>query len=218
MSRVLEFLSFYNTIRCIGITCYASLGVTNSEFFQFPWPPNVTYEWCMNHARQRQQRGPQGRLSETTEGQRPPPDQDASMPSNYKNTAQHVAQVKTHSHSELCASIAGWQTEWGPAATWGKNFHCSLTHAQEKGRRTTDEFFAHCEDHVCKGRVILCDLQLLAHHPNKGPMQMKDMYIQMYDLMSLVLTEVIFFEVKLEEYAPAVPLSKVSEVQYYHTI
>ncbi|KAG0708407.1 hypothetical protein DFH29DRAFT_870940 [Suillus ampliporus] len=171
-----------------------------------------------NRARQQQQRGPQVRLSETAEGRTPPPDQDVSMLLSYKNTPQCVAQIKIHSLSELCASIAEWQTEWGPAATWGKNFHCSLTHAQEKGRRTTDEFFAHCEDHVCKGRAILRDLQLLAHHPNKGPTQMKDMYIQMYDLMSLVLTEVVFFEVKLEEYAPAVPLSKVSEVRYYHTI
>ncbi|KAG1727281.1 uncharacterized protein EDB91DRAFT_1061224 [Suillus paluster] len=134
------------------------------------------------------------------------------MPSNYRNTPQCVGQIKTHALSELHTSIPGWQTEWGPAATWGKKIHHLLTHAQEKERRTTDKFFAHCEDHVCKGRAIPHDLQLLAHHPNKGPMQMKDMYIQMYGLMSLVLTKVIFFEVKFKEYAPAVPLSKVSKV------
>ncbi|KAG2054955.1 hypothetical protein BDR06DRAFT_883270, partial [Suillus hirtellus] len=69
------------------------------------------------------------------------------------------------------------------------------------------------------GRAILHDLQLLAHHPlSKAPKQVKDMYIQIYELLSVVLMEVFFFELKLDEYAPAVPLSKLSEVQYYHSI
>lgn len=90
---------------------------------------------------------------------------------------------------------------------------------QEKGRRATDEFFSQCEDHVREGRAILRDLQLLAYHlPNKGSKQVKDTYIQIYDLLSAVLMEVFFFELKLDEYAPAVPLSKLSEVRYYHSI
>lgn len=121
--------------------------------------------------------------------------------------------------SDIRTSIAGWQTEWGPAATWAKNFHHTLSRVQEKGRRATDEFFSQCEDHVREGRAILRDLQLLAHHPpNKGSKQVKDTYIQIYDLLSAVLMEVFFFELKLDEYAPAVPLSKLSEVRYYHSI
>lgn len=112
--------------------------------------------------------------------------------------------------SDIRTSIAGWQTEWGPAATWAKNFHHTLSRVQEKGRRATDEFFSQCEDHVREGRAILRDLQLLAHHPpNKGSKQVKDTYIQIYDLLSAVLMEVFFFELKLDEYAPAVPLSKL---------
>jgi hypothetical protein len=89
---------------------------------------------------------------------------------------------------------------------------------QEKGRSATDDFFSQCEDHVREGRLILCDIQLLAHHPDRSQKQMKDMYIQICDLLPVVLTEVVFFEVKLDEYAPAVPFSKVSEVRYYHGI
>lgn len=62
--------------------------------------------------------------------------------------------------------------------------------------------------------MILCDLQLLAHHPpNKGPKQVRGAYIQIYDLLSAALTEVVFFELKLDEYAPAVPFSRLSEVR-----
>ncbi|KAI6021071.1 hypothetical protein EDC04DRAFT_2607345 [Pisolithus marmoratus] len=38
---------------------------------------------------------------------------------------------------------------------------------------------------------------------------------EIFDLLEVVLLEVKFFEVKLDEYAPAVPYSKVSDARYY---
>ncbi|KAI6101305.1 hypothetical protein F5141DRAFT_1066044 [Pisolithus sp. B1] len=38
---------------------------------------------------------------------------------------------------------------------------------------------------------------------------------RIFDLLGAVLAEVKFFEVKLDEYAPAVPYSKVSDARYY---
>ncbi|KAG1848952.1 hypothetical protein DFJ58DRAFT_729711 [Suillus subalutaceus] len=136
----------------------------------------------------------QAPLSDASEGR-------ASSPDGDDVSCDDISAKAPSSLSELRASIAGWQTEWGPATTWAKNFHQSLTRTQEKGRRAVDEFFSRCEDHVGEGRTILHNLRFLAHHPpNKGPKQVKDLYIQ------------------LDKYAPAVPFTKVSEVRCYSRI
>ncbi|KAI6098186.1 hypothetical protein F5141DRAFT_1010960 [Pisolithus sp. B1] len=45
-----------------------------------------------------------------------------------------------------------------------------------------------------------------------------DLYKQVFDLLTSVLTELCFFEVKLDDYAPISPLSRVSESSYYFTV
>ncbi|KAG1829628.1 hypothetical protein EV424DRAFT_1535646 [Suillus variegatus] len=183
----------------------------------------TSYDLLDGRARKRQQKDLQAPISEASDRRasspESSPDQDDDTRHHISTTAQLKAPMSLSNISDIRTSIAGWQTEWGPAATWAKNFHHTLSRVQEKGRRATDKFFSQCEDHVREGRAILCDLQLLAHHPpNKGSKQVKDTYIQIYDLLSAVLMEVFFFELKLDEYAPAVPLSKLSEVRYYHSI
>lgn len=45
-----------------------------------------------------------------------------------------------------------------------------------------------------------------------------DLYEQVFDLLTSLLTELRFFEVKLDDYAPISPLSQISEARYYFTV
>ena len=48
--------------------------------------------------------------------------------------------------------------------------------------------------------------------------KVSDSYEQVFDLLTSLLTELRFFEVKLDEYAPVFPLFWVSEARYYFTV
>ncbi|KAI6011942.1 hypothetical protein BKA83DRAFT_4131273 [Pisolithus microcarpus] len=91
---------------------------------------------------------------------------------------------------ELWLSIDEWKLDWGPESRWLKKFDKSLRKACKKGlvaSTTCSQQWGH---------------QL-------------DTCLQIFDLLEVVLAEVKFFEVKLDEYAPAVPYSKVLDARYY---
>ncbi|KAI6167584.1 hypothetical protein EDD17DRAFT_1718664 [Pisolithus thermaeus] len=115
--------------------------------------------------------------------------------------------------------IADWKSEWGMESTWPKKFHEQLKYAQGRGRLATDAFFSQCEAHVEDGRRLLW---LLRSTTRKGfggmGRKVADLYEQVFDLLTSVLTELRFFEVKLDDYAPISPLSRVSESRYYFTV
>ena len=48
--------------------------------------------------------------------------------------------------------------------------------------------------------------------------KVSDLYEQVFDLLTSLLTELRFFEVKLDEYVPVFPLSRISETRYYFTV
>jgi len=48
--------------------------------------------------------------------------------------------------------------------------------------------------------------------------KVSDLYEQVFDLLTTLLAELRFFEVKLDEYAPVFPLSRISEACYYFTV
>ena len=47
------------------------------------------------------------------------------------------------------------------------------------------------------------------------PHEIRDLFLQGYEMVVAVTSEVKFVEVKLDEYAPAVPLIKLSNVRSY---
>ncbi|KIJ58805.1 hypothetical protein HYDPIDRAFT_51702, partial [Hydnomerulius pinastri MD-312] len=112
-------------------------------------------------------------------------------------------------------AISKWQTEWEPEAEWDRNFNIALRRAQEKAWRGTDKFFRGCESHAREGRSLLRQLQRVAQTLGAGRIpreHLVDKYLQVFDLIVVLMSEVKFFEVKLHEYAPSIPLSKVSEI------
>lgn len=88
--------------------------------------------------------------------------------------------------------------------------------AREEGRAALDSFFESCERHAKLGRTFLSDLKnvsLVSHIRN--PDEIRDFFLQTYEMVLAVASEVKFFEVKLDEFAPAVAMTKVSDVRYY---
>ncbi|KAI6096540.1 hypothetical protein EDD16DRAFT_1500188, partial [Pisolithus croceorrhizus] len=109
-----------------------------------------------------------------------------------------------------------WKSDWGPESVWLKKFDESLRKAREKGLASTNRFFTECKVHAREGRRFLCLLQQFANTTcsmQRG--RQLDTYLQIFDLLEVVLSEVRFFEIKLDEYAPAVPYSQVSDARYY---
>ncbi|KAG2122393.1 hypothetical protein BD769DRAFT_1316860, partial [Suillus cothurnatus] len=78
-----------------------------------------------------------------------------------------------------------------------------------------DDFFSLCNTHAQAGQEILYDLRYLANANCRCRRVRRDRFIQLYDMLEMVLPEVKFFEVKLDEYAPSIPSSRLSSVHYY---
>ncbi|KAI5988577.1 hypothetical protein EDD15DRAFT_2198942 [Pisolithus albus] len=115
--------------------------------------------------------------------------------------------------------IADWHSEWGAESTWPKKFHEELKHVQGRGRLASEAFFSECEAHVEDGRRLLCLLRSITRKGFRGTgYKVVDSYEQVFDLLTSLLTELRFFEVKLDEYAPISPLSRISEARHYFTM
>ncbi|KAG2112412.1 hypothetical protein DEU56DRAFT_919876 [Suillus clintonianus] len=126
-----------------------------------------------------------------------------------------TGKIKLQNIQDLQVSICEWQYDWGPANIWEKTFNEKLRLAQDRGNCAVSRFFDQCEQHTSDGRALLADLKRVAYAPCSNGKQARDRCIHIYNLVFDVLSEVKFFEVKLDEYAPAVPLSRLSSTRYY---
>ncbi|KAL4066598.1 hypothetical protein J3A83DRAFT_4077345, partial [Scleroderma citrinum] len=108
---------------------------------------------------------------------------------------------------ELHIAIHDWHTEWKPKADWDLNFNLALHQAREKRWGSVDQFFNECETHACIGCCLICGLRQLD--------KLCDTFLQIFDLLITVVSEVKFFKVKLHEYVPSNPLSTCSNVHMY---
>ncbi|KAI6004704.1 hypothetical protein EDD15DRAFT_2359449 [Pisolithus albus] len=115
--------------------------------------------------------------------------------------------------------ITDWRSEWGAESTWPKKFHEQLKRAQGGGRLATDAFFSECEAHVEEGRQLVSLLRSITRRGFRGTgYKVVDSYEQVFDMLTSLITELRFFEVKLDDYAPIFPLSRVSEARCYFTV
>lgn len=105
-----------------------------------------------------------------------------------------------------------WTRNWGPESLWEHEFGYELAAAawEENGR---DKLLSRLERHTIDGRSILTDLKALGSIPtNVHPAVIRDIFLQGYDLVIMTLSEVKFFEVKLDELAPVIPAAKISNI------
>ncbi|KAG2342579.1 hypothetical protein BDR05DRAFT_948930 [Suillus weaverae] len=126
-------------------------------------------------------------------------------------------QVERTTVEDVHIAICDWQFNWGPENTWEKQFNNCLCAQQEHNStfRLVDTFLSICDDHVQSGQEILRDLRKITASYCRNGRVMKDKFIQIYDMLTIILSELKFFEVKLDEYAPSIPTSRLSSICYY---
>lgn len=117
---------------------------------------------------------------------------------------------------ELRLAVANWTCHWGPENLWGKRFHDELTEARNEGHCAVDAFFECWVKHVKEGRKILLDLKFAAELRVDSTFdEIRDLFLQGYEMVVGVTSEVKFFEVKLDEYCPATPSTQCSDLRCY---
>jgi len=153
---------------------------------------------------------------------------DQPLPSEHSNspgpcisnnvTTPHVTgrNPKSSDIQLLRLQVVNWQMGWGAESLWEKEFNNDLRVAREEGRVAVDEFFEACDKHAKAGREILMCLRAIGLSTRIGTVaEMRDIFLQTYDLVLAISSKVKFFEVKLDEFAPAVPMTKMSDIRYY---
>ena len=127
--------------------------------------------------------------------------------------------IQNSPHSRKSGSLSlfgnpnGGQNQPGPrSSTSSWSMHKAVA-----GMQLTLSF--QCADHIEEGRQLLWLLRSVTHKGFRGVgCKVLDLYEQVFDLLTSLLTEIRFFEVKLDEYAPVFPLSRISEAHYYFTV
>ncbi|EIW78049.1 hypothetical protein CONPUDRAFT_75784 [Coniophora puteana RWD-64-598 SS2] len=134
---------------------------------------------------------------------------------------QHVANLATRtSHSSSVAAIRAeiqdWTLEWGSEKDWAVEFHRELRRAEAHPPDGVDSWVNFLDDHVRHGRDILVALKNVnMKEVFEDPLVVQDIFTQVLELTHHVLSEVVFISVKLDEYAPALPSSRISGARHF---
>lgn len=107
-----------------------------------------------------------------------------------------------------------WSCDWGPENTWEIGFQRRLKKARQTNQ--VDAFFEDLEVHAKKGRSFLHMLKNVGAGECLGDIGvLLDLFTQGIEMGIQVASEVKFFEVKLDEYAPVASTNAESEFRYY---
>lgn len=110
-----------------------------------------------------------------------------------------------------------WKCDWGTESAWPRVFNQRLTAARQGGHVAIGEFFQWSQEHADNGRAILRDLQNMVDALHISTQEeIADLFVQGYQLTMDITSEVKFFEVKVDEFAPAVSRSKVTDINFYY--
>ncbi|KAL4072345.1 hypothetical protein V8B97DRAFT_1870408, partial [Scleroderma yunnanense] len=93
--------------------------------------------------------------------------------------------------------------------------------AREKRWGSVDQFFKECETHAHIGCHLIHGLRQLVQelcHSRGFQDKLCDTFLQIFDLLVAVVSEVKFCKVKLHEYVPSNPLSTCLDVPMYTAV
>jgi hypothetical protein len=91
-----------------------------------------------------------------------------------------------------------------------------LDSATRESQVAVDELFVELAEHASQGRDILTGVKYAGSgHCDEQYGVLMDLFVQGFELAVGLTSEVKFFEVKLDEFAPATPLNILSDVRKY---
>ncbi|KAH7903693.1 hypothetical protein BJ138DRAFT_1120131 [Hygrophoropsis aurantiaca] len=142
----------------------------------------------------------------------------SSSPSSHFLPTQAVHLNNNASLTSLRQEIDAWKIDWEFEGNWSTEFEHALHDARlENGVKGADQFFRECQKHASEGRRILRGLKKVARGSWKGgEKSIREQVIQLQEMLLEVACEVKFFEIKYAENTPAIPLWKISELQYHN--
>lgn len=120
--------------------------------------------------------------------------------------------------SYLQLFVAKWTYDWGPESTWPKMWNEKLRMLRITGESMDfNMWFGQCETHVDQGREILRLFKYVASGDGSyGHSELESSITHGYDLVCKVMAEVQFFQIKLDEYAPVINVSReCSSARHY---
>ena len=88
--------------------------------------------------------------------------------------------------------------------------------ATSESQVATDELFVQLAQHAREGQDILTDVKYAGSgHCDEAYGVLMDLFVQGFKLAVSLTSEIKFFKVKMDKYAPATPINGLSEVQKY---
>ncbi|KAG2752142.1 hypothetical protein P692DRAFT_20725420, partial [Suillus brevipes Sb2] len=92
-----------------------------------------------------------------------------------------------------------WRKEWGSECMWNATFDGLLECARVKGKDATTIFFEECGRHIAEGRCLLESVHEVVHTLCVCCRErLKGDTVLLYDLLICIMSQVTFFEVKLD--------------------
>lgn len=117
------------------------------------------------------------------------------------------------------AQYVNWKWQWGHEGAWCSKFNECLVTARDSGRQAVDQFLQECQDHAEEGREMLHELQFAAQLSDMSTHdEIRDLFLQGYQLTVDIMAETKFFEIKVNDFAPAVPSTKSTDMNYYYNV
>jgi hypothetical protein len=144
-------------------------------------------------------------------------------PHHTVNGEGHVNQVEENPPDDIAYNLrtahikcVNWQYGWGSETQWESEFNAQLSIAREEGQEGVDGFFRACETHVVEGWEILKDLRFAASMScNSTHDEIRDLFLQGYEMVIAMALEVKFFDMKLHQYTPAISTATISKICMY---
>lgn len=119
--------------------------------------------------------------------------------------------------------IEEWAKGWGPECEWDSTAEDWVANIQklprQEAKEQLDDLFVDWRMHARDGRELLKrvkSLTLYLDHTDRSPTELQALFLDGYNMVTTVLSEVKFFELKLDEFAPLQNRATAcSTVRYY---
>lgn len=114
--------------------------------------------------------------------------------------------------ASVCQKYHSWTytSSWGPETLWTEGFTTESNSARDRGPKAVEQLFTSFEGHTGYGRGMLEELKGVGHMSQcvrDSSWLVRDFFLQSFDLLSCIMSELKFIEIKIEEHKYVVHLN-----------